>query len=63
MQKIVCIVKCKVCKYEIRSDWKFCPMCGDTIVCHNKYGLMGKSSKSSASAKGAKKPVNKSAKK
>ena len=63
MPEMVVILKCKKCGYEIRSDWKFCPMCGDTIVCHNKYGLMGKSSKSSASTKGAKKPVKKSAKK
>ena len=61
MQKIVCIVKCKVCKYEIRSDWKFCPKCGDAIVCHKVMGI------SVAGAKGAKKPakrpVKKSAKK
>ena len=56
MPVIATIVKCKKCGYEIRSDWKFCPMCGDTIVCHK---AMGKSSKSSASAKGAKKPAKK----
>ena len=60
MQKIVCIVECKVCGYEIRSDWKFCPKCGDKIVCTNKYGMLGKSSKSSM---GAKKPAKKAAKK
>ena len=60
MQKMVGIVKCKKCRYEIRTDWKFCPKCGDAIVCHL---AMGKSSKSSASAKGAKKPVKKPVKK
>jgi RNA polymerase subunit RPABC4/transcription elongation factor Spt4 len=61
MQKIVCIVKCKVCKYEIRSDWKFCPKCGDAIVCHKVMGTRV------AEAKGvkklAKKPAKKAAKK
>ena len=56
MPGMVVILKCKVCGYEIRSDWKFCPMCGDAIVCHK---TMGKSSKSPASAKGAKKPTKK----
>jgi hypothetical protein len=56
MPGMVVILKCKVCGYEIRSDWKFCPMCGDAIVCHK---AMGESSKSSVSAKGAKKPAKK----
>jgi len=60
MPVIAAIVKCKKCGYEIRSDWKFCPMCGDKIVCTNKYGMLGKVSKSST---GAKKPVKKTAKK
>jgi lipopolysaccharide biosynthesis regulator YciM len=30
------IVKCKKCGFEIRSDWKFCPSCGDKIVCTDK---------------------------
>jgi hypothetical protein len=38
-------------------------MCGDKIVCTNKYGMLGKSSKSAAVAKCAKKPVKKSVKK
>ncbi len=57
MQKMVGIVKCRKCKYEIRTDWKFCPKCGDAIVCHE---AMGTSSRSSASAK---KPVKKATKK
>jgi RNA polymerase subunit RPABC4/transcription elongation factor Spt4 len=56
MLGMVVILKCKVCGYEIRSDWKFCPMCGDAIVCHK---LMGKSPKSSAGAKSAKKTAKK----
>ena len=56
MPVIAAIVICKKCGYEIRSDWKFCPMCGDKIVCTNKYGMLGKGSKS---ATGAKKPVKK----
>ena len=43
MPVIAKIVTCKKCGYEIRSDWKFCPMCGDTIVCTNKYDLGEKS--------------------
>ena len=63
MPVVAKIVICKKCGYEIRSDWKLCPMCGDKIVCTNKYGIMGKKSKSAASAKGAKKPAKKPAKK
>jgi len=63
MPVVAAIVICKKCGYEIRSDWKFCPKCGDKIVCTNKYGLMGKSSKSAASAKCVRKPAKKSAKK
>ncbi len=59
MPVIAKIVTCKKCGYEIRSDWKFCPMCGDTIVCTNKYDMGEKSAKSPASAKSAKKPVKK----
>jgi rRNA maturation endonuclease Nob1 len=56
MTGVTIIFKCKKCGYEIRSDWNFCPMCGDAIVCHK---VMSKSSKSSAGAKGAKKPAKK----
>jgi len=39
-------------------------MCGDKIVCTNKYGMLGKGSKSSTVAKKpVKKPAKKSAKK
>ena len=31
------IVKCKKCGMEIRSDWEFCPGCGDKIKCSGKY--------------------------
>jgi RNA polymerase subunit RPABC4/transcription elongation factor Spt4 len=57
MPVVATIVICKKCKYEIRSDWKFCPMCGDKIVCHKTTGV------SSARAKSAKKPVKKTTKK
>ena len=33
------VVECKKCDFEIRSDWKFCPKCGDKIVCTEKYKL------------------------
>jgi rRNA maturation endonuclease Nob1 len=33
MTEIAKIVLCKECGKEIRSDWKFCPHCGSTIVC------------------------------
>ena len=56
-KKIAAIVKCKVCRYEIRTDWKFCPKCGDAIVCHL---AMGTSSKGFTSAK---KPSKKASKK
>ncbi len=38
MPVIVAIVKCKKCGFEVRSDWKLCPNCGDKIVCSGKYG-------------------------
>ena len=53
MPVIAKIVTCKKCGYEIRSDWKFCPMCGDAIVCHKAMG------KSTTGAKSAKKTVKK----
>lgn len=37
MPVIAAVVKCKKCGFEIRSDWKFCPSCGDKIVCAGKY--------------------------
>ncbi len=37
MPVIAAVVKCKKCGSEIRSDWKFCPKCGDKIVCVEKY--------------------------
>jgi RNA polymerase subunit RPABC4/transcription elongation factor Spt4 len=37
MPLIATVVKCKKCGYEIRSDWKFCPSCGDKITCAGKY--------------------------
>ena len=37
MPVIATVVKCKKCGSEIRSDWKFCPNCGDKIVCTGKY--------------------------
>jgi RNA polymerase subunit RPABC4/transcription elongation factor Spt4 len=40
MSVIALVVKCKKCAFEIRSDWKFCPNCGDNIVCDDKYGVM-----------------------
>ena len=33
MTYIAKIVTCKKCGFEIRSDWHFCPNCGDKIVC------------------------------
>jgi RNA polymerase subunit RPABC4/transcription elongation factor Spt4 len=39
MPVVAKIVKCKKCKAEIRSDWKFCPNCGSKIVCTDKYKL------------------------
>jgi len=39
MPIIASIVKCKKCDFEIRSDWKYCPNCADSIVCTDKYGL------------------------
>ncbi len=33
MTRIAEIVLCKKCRFEIRSDWHFCPSCGDKIVC------------------------------
>jgi hypothetical protein len=37
MAIIAVIAKCKKCGFEIRTDWKFCPNCGDKIVCMGKY--------------------------
>ena len=37
MPLIAKVVACKSCGYEVRSDWHFCPKCGDKIVCTNKY--------------------------
>ncbi len=37
MPPVASIVKCAKCGFEIRSDWKFCPNCGDKIVCAGKY--------------------------
>ena len=36
MSKVATVVKCNKCGFEIRSDWKFCPNCGDEIVCEKK---------------------------
>jgi RNA polymerase subunit RPABC4/transcription elongation factor Spt4 len=56
MTGVAIIFKCKKCEYEIRSDWNFCPMCGDAIVCHK---TMDKSAKSPTSTKSAKKTAKK----
>ncbi|MFC1990019.1 zinc-ribbon domain-containing protein [Chloroflexota bacterium] len=37
MPVIAVLVSCKKCGSEIRSDWHFCPSCGDKIVCTGKY--------------------------
>jgi len=37
MPRLACVVVCKKCGFEIRSDWKFCPNCGDKIVCPGKH--------------------------
>ena len=37
MPVIASVVKCKKCDFEIRSDWKYCPNCGDKIICVGKY--------------------------
>ncbi len=37
MPVIAIVVKCKKCGAEIRSDWEFCPGCGDKMVCTGKY--------------------------
>ena len=42
MPIVAIVLKCKKCKFEIRSDWKFCPNCGDQIVCTGKYKEMYK---------------------
>ena len=39
MPVIAIVVKCKKCGAEIRSDWKFCPGCGDKIICTGKYEI------------------------
>ena len=42
MPVVALMVKCKKCGYEIRSDWKYCPSCGDKIVCSDKYEILKK---------------------
>ena len=37
MPVVALIVKCKKCGFELRTGWKFCPSCGDKIVCTKKY--------------------------
>ncbi|MFC2041736.1 zinc-ribbon domain-containing protein [Chloroflexota bacterium] len=37
MPVIAVLVNCKKCGSEIRSDWHFCPSCGDKIVCAGEY--------------------------
>ena len=39
MPMLACVVVCKKCGFEIRSDWKFCPNCGDKIVCTGKHQI------------------------
>ncbi|MFH1087078.1 MAG: hypothetical protein V1737_00650 [Chloroflexota bacterium] len=31
------IVTCKKCDCELRSDWNFCPRCGDKLACGGTY--------------------------
>ena len=45
MPLIAMVVKCKKCGFEIRSDWKLCPNCGDKIVCTGKYQVCNKNKK------------------
>ena len=40
MPVVALVVKCKKCGGEIRSDWKHCPKCGDTIVCTDRYKVL-----------------------
>ncbi len=40
MPFVAMVVKCKKCGGEIRSDWKFCPNCGDKITCTGKYKVV-----------------------
>ncbi|MFC1915476.1 zinc-ribbon domain-containing protein [Chloroflexota bacterium] len=42
MPVIAAVVKCKKCGFEVRSDWKFCPKCGDKIVCPKKHEACAK---------------------
>ena len=42
MPVIAMVVQCKKCGFEIRSDWKLCPECGDKIVGTGKYETCGK---------------------
>ncbi len=42
MPVVASVVKCKKCNFEIRSDWKYCPNCGDKIVCVGKYQVCKK---------------------
>ncbi len=42
MPVIAAVVKCKKCGFEIRSDWKLCPNCGDKLTCTGKYDVCAK---------------------
>ena len=42
MPRLACVVVCKKCGFEIRSDWKFCPNCEDKIVCTGKHQTSAK---------------------
>ena len=42
MPVVASVVKCKKCDFEIRSDWKYCPNCGDKIVCVGNYEVCAK---------------------
>jgi rRNA maturation endonuclease Nob1 len=37
MPLIAAVARCKKCGSEIRTDWKFCPGCGDPIACIGKH--------------------------
>ena len=32
MPVVAAVVMCKKCGFEIRSDWKFCPNCGNKVM-------------------------------
>ena len=42
MPVIAVVVKCKKCGFEIRSDWNYCPNCGDKLACIGKYEICAK---------------------